>query len=96
MPRGRARSHNELLRGIIMGDARERDLEITCYCDLDRVPFVRFGRRFARCLARRPILVRSSRRAVARCCASAAGYTYMPHVGLLVDSMSSDGDKPSF
>ena len=35
---GSARSHNELLRGIITGDARERDLEITCYCDLDRVP----------------------------------------------------------
>lgn len=93
--RGRASFvYNELLRGIITGDARERDLEITCYCDLDQV-LSRFGRRIRpRCLARRPIFVRSSRRAVERCCAFAAGYTYMPHVRSLVDDMSSDnGDN---
>lgn len=42
----------------------ERDLEITC-CDLDASDGMCFGRLFARRLARRPILVRPSRRTIA-------------------------------
>lgn len=94
--RGRAHSHNELLRGIITADARERDLEITCYCDLDRVPIVmRFGHSF-HYLAHRPILVRSPPLHVVAPLQLDI-HTYMPHVRPLVDDMSFNGDnKPSF